>query len=541
MNNLIDSFPAGFTPTQEQQQAIGQIEKAFETKKFVICCAPTGSGKSMLAKTLSNKSKDYTPRFKELVSSYMIYETNMGSFVYEDECMDMPHAGSGILTVTKSLQDQYERLFTDSAVLKGKNNYQCKVDENFTVDVAPCLYIDKLKEECWNCDKCTYYNARNEAVVSKAGVYNYKMFMCLPDHIKRKEYLICDEAAELEDELVKSFTIDLKSKTLKYLLPDFKLDFDVDNNTQVRVYLNQLVVELKELVESLESKLTKKSKGKPNQTELSKLIAAKNLYGQVKQVLEYWGKCEFVVEDNKTGVTISPLRVDKLSHVLFDHAEKVLLMSATIIDPASFAKSLGITDYEYIEIPSAFDPKHAPIYVMSKYRMNNSNWETLMPTFKNIVEKIVNTHKGQKGIIHTHNMNITKYLKEHLKGDRYLVREQGVDNEQILESHIFGKSDTVLVSPSMTHGVDLKDELARFQILIKAPFLPLNNKRIKKLFNSDSEWYVNKMLTTVMQATGRGVRSKTDHCITYILDGNIANSIVDNVHKLPKYFLKRFV
>jgi Rad3-related DNA helicase len=138
-------------------------------------------------------------------------------------------------------------------------------------------------------------------------------------------------------------------------------------------------------------------------------------------------------------------------------------------------------------------------------------------------------------------MDITNYMKQNLKGERFLVREQGVDNQEILTQHINASSNTVLVSPSMTHGVDLKDDLARFQIIVKAPYLPLNSKRIKKLFDQNLQWYVNRMLTTVIQAAGRGIRSKDDHCITYILDGNIVQSILDNADKLPKYFLKRFI
>ena len=33
----------------------------------------------------------------------------------------------------------------------------------------------------------------------------------------------------------------------------------------------------------------------------------------------------------------------------------------------------------------------------------------------------------------------------------------------------------------MSHGVDLRDDLARFQIIVKAPYLPTKDKRIEKL------------------------------------------------------------
>jgi Rad3-related DNA helicase len=93
----------------------------------------------------------------------------------------------------------------------------------------------------------------------------------------------------------------------------------------------------------------------------------------------------------------------------------------------------------------------------------------------------------------------------------------------------------------MTFGIDLRDDLARFQIIVKAAFLPLGDNRIKRLFDEDKEWYTNKMLINLVQACGRGVRSKDDYCITYILDGMVSDVVVSNKHKLPNYFLQRFV
>jgi hypothetical protein len=87
----------------------------------------------------------------------------------------------------------------------------------------------------------------------------------------------------------------------------------------------------------------------------------------------------------------------------------------------------------------------------------------------------------------------------------------------------------------------LSDNLARFQIIVKGAFLPLSDKRIKKLFDEDKTWYTNKMLSSLIQACGRGVRSNKDHCVTYILDAAIVENIVKYKHKIPKYFLDRFV
>jgi Rad3-related DNA helicase len=128
-----------------------------------------------------------------------------------------------------------------------------------------------------------------------------------------------------------------------------------------------------------------------------------------------------------------------------------------------------------------------------------------------------------------------------LYGDRFLYREPGIKNEDILDKHMSSLDPTVLVSPSMSYGVDLKGDLAKFQILIKAPFLPTKDVRIERMMKNDFDWYQNKMLSSLIQSCGRGVRSKKDTCITYILDGTIVDSILRSKHKLPKYFLERFV
>lgn len=164
-----------------------------------------------------------------------------------------------------------------------------------------------------------------------------------------------------------------------------------------------------------------------------------------------------------------------------------------------------------------------------------------LPKIAKQIKALCEHHGNDKGIIHTHNNTITKELTNTLSGKRYLFREPGTKNEDILETHYNTDDPTVLISPSMSHGVDLKGDLARFQIIVKAPFLPTRDVRIERLMKDDFDWYQNKMLCSLIQSCGRGIRSKDDHCITYILDGTIAHNIVKTKHKLPKYFIDRFV
>jgi Rad3-related DNA helicase len=542
---LIDYFPyegGKFEPSKEQVDLIESIDSAFNSGyKFVICCAPTGSGKSFLSKTLANFSGEVTEKFRTLVESYNAFRADQyGEYFKADECRDEPAFGAFALTITKGLQDQYTNSFEDAFSLKGKSSYLCRVDPSCDVEVAPCLFNAKLKEGCILNSRCDYYNSRRDTLINKFGILNYSMFMSLPEHVKRREYIVCDEASELEDELVKRFSRNLNYKILKRLGFSPK-DIPVENYKKFRVWMESLKISLGDEVEELKKILNKKKKSTFVDSDVQRYKLFSNLHSQIKVTLDTWEECEYVIEHNLEGVTLKPLRVDKLSDSIFRFGDKVLLMSATIIDPANFAKTLGIKKYKYIEVDSAFDSKNAPIYVKVGEKINYKNLKEKLPKLAQDTFKICELHKHHKGIIHTHTMEITQYLKDRTTDPRFLFRIDGQNNESIIKQHFESSEPTVLVSPSMAFGVDLKEDLARFQILMKAAYMPLNDERIKRLLKEDPEWYMNKMLNNLIQACGRGVRTKNDKCNTYILDGSITDAVIRSAKKLPKYFLSRFV
>lgn len=542
LTKLINSFPSGYDPNPTQVKLLKNIDQAFtDGHKFVVCNAPTGSGKSMVSKTIGNVAEQCTKEFRDIVTSYLAYKrTQGGNYAYEDECNEEREFGCTALTITKALQDQYKELFDDVEVLKGKSNYSCVVDENYSVEVAPCLHLPKLREECWSKKCCPYYEQRNKALTSRFNTLNYNMFFSLPDHLKKREYLICDEASELEDQLVKEFSCTINFEFL------YKNEVEVKpfltKSTNVQKWINNLILSLKERIDWLKEAISSTSKVKTKYLiqKKNELVALGNIHSKLSLILETWYDSEYVFERDSKTITFMPLKVDKLSDYLFKYADKVILMSATIIDPKNFCKSLGIDKFKYIEAESTFDAKNAPIYCNTKVKLNYYNMQKNLPKVCKQIKEICEFHKNDKGIIHSQNKSITNFLSENLTDRRFLIREPGVRNEVILEQHMQTDDPTVLISPSMSYGVDLKDDLARFQIIIKAPYLPTKDKRIESLMKDDFDWYQNKMLCSLIQACGRGIRSHKDHCITYILDAAIVESIVKNKHKLPKYYLDRF-
>ena len=538
---LVSYFPDDYSPSKSQIELLNGVERAYARgKKFVICCAPTGTGKSFLAKTLANMSAEPTEDFKNLINTYDAFrQDHLGNYLHEADCFKEPAFGAYALTITKSLQDQYLKLFNDSKLLKGKSNYQCQVDLNYDVETAPCVLVNKLRDECWTKNICPYYNARNASLTNKFSVLNYKMFLSLPAHVKKKTFIICDEASELEDELVMRFSATIEYDKLK----NYGIEVQplvTDRYEKSRAWLYDLIFQLSENISMLVNRHTKKI------TNLSpidkiKIRYLKNLYNSLTTIENLWNECEFIIEKDIKRACFTPLKVDKLSKYIFDYGENVLLMSATIIDHKSFAKTMGIQDYEYVEADTTFDASKSPIYVTSQNKLNYKNIKTELPEIVSKIKQICEFHKDEKGVIHTHTKDITDYLKLRLGTGRFLYRDLSNKNEDILKQHAHKDGPTVLVSPSLGFGIDLIDNLARFQIIVKLPYLPLSSKRIKKLFELDSNWYVDKMLNALVQACGRATRSKNDYATTYILDGNIVEVIKKHKNKMPKYFIERII
>ena len=162
-----------------------------------------------------------------------------------------------------------------------------------------------------------------------------------------------------------------------------------------------------------------------------------------------------------------------------------------------------------------------------------------LPKLAKYCQSLCDHHANEKGIIHTHSMEICRYLQNKLIGTRFLFRDESTNNQQLLEEHFNNEGPTVLVSPSLTFGTDLHGNSGRFQIIVKTPFPPLSNKRIKKLVSIDQSWYERKTVSALIQTSGRCTRSKDDHSTTYILDGKAKKLLVSNKSKLPKHFVER--
>lgn len=127
-------FPSQYKPNKNQEYILEELNKAWNLgKKYIIINAPTGSGKSIISKTIAQSAPDISATYRDFVDSGAIYD------IEEDDVPDSLKEGTAILTVTKSLQDQYKKLFPEDTMLKGKSNYPCSMVPTLSSDLGPCV------------------------------------------------------------------------------------------------------------------------------------------------------------------------------------------------------------------------------------------------------------------------------------------------------------------------------------------------------------------------------------------------------------------
>ena len=540
--SLIEHFPVNYEPRDTQKEILKGIHDAFEAgHKYIVVQAPTGCGKSHLAATLANYSKDAPGIWKQHIDNNTFFRKDNGEYMYADELLQNAN-GTYVLTVTKQLQKQYEEIFHDSSLLKGKANYTCNVDPAFNVNVAPCVLLPKMMDECILVSRCAYFNALNGLLANKFRITNYSKYLTLPDHAKCCDILICDEASEIEDTIINFYTLTINYKKL-FHYGITKIDRLLDDSPRTtKLWLTDLLLECTEQFEKV-SRSIKNEIHSANHIrgEIDRLSGIKNLLEKIQVTLENWSNGQYVITRDKDSCSFVPLHAKNLTDILFENVNHVVFLSGTIYDCETFTRNLGIKKYRYVEHPGTFDPKRSPVYAPCKVSLNHSTLEQGLKVIKTQIEDICNMFTDSKGVIHTHTNKITGWLQQNLKNPRLLYRSGHSTNEHILHDHISTTEPTVLVSPSMVFGVDLPDDLCRFQIIVKLPYPSLGDKRIKTLAKEDPDWYQSKMYTKIIQMCGRGSRNINDTCATFILDGNFIRVTKQNWNKIPEWFRNRLM
>ena len=139
----------------------------------------------------------------------------------------------------------------------------------------------------------------------------------------------------------------------------------------------------------------------------------------------------------------------------------------------------------------------------------------------NTIDTIATMNKEHSGIIHTGNYQIAKWLVDNLNVTQRIYHHNPgahLDRNNVINSFQEDTNPSILISPSSTEGLDLKDDMARFAVFCKVPFGFLGDEWIKTRMNISGEWYKRRALIDIIQGGGRIVRTEEDWGTVFILD-----------------------
>jgi ATP-dependent DNA helicase DinG len=244
-------------------------------------------------------------------------------------------------------------------------------------------------------------------------------------------------------------------------------------------------------------------------------------------------------------VQLKPLDISSYCKNIFEKGAKTLIMSATILNCKAFCKSIGLNsdDVRFIQIESDFPVEHRTIYPLNIAYLNYKNLQSIetMSKISIAIDNLMSTHKNDKGIIHTTSYDQLNFIKENLSKEnarRLIITDPEIQRDEIIFQHISTQKPTVLISPSLHTGLDLKDDLSRFQIITKVPYPNKSDRWTNAKRETDEAWYYWQTALKLIQAYGRSVRSKDDWARTYILDSAFNYFIKKNRNTIPKWFIR---
>ena len=498
--------------------------------KYIILEAGTGTGKSAIATTLA----------KMYESAY-------------------------ILTMTKQLQSQYANEF-DFPLVKGRGNFAClNSNLDVTCDMGTCkttptssnffcsfgvaknptLDAELAFEDSYggtvfyqSANHCHYWNQKANAINSPITLMNYDYAILELNYVKHfapRSLLILDEAHNIENKLMATMEVTLYNRTLEKDI-NKRISDETLKNGELEDWKMEIDA-IRDSYEDIDLKDVTKNKADRIRSTIARL---KTLSNNLEKEPKNW-----VIDAEEAGVVFKPLRVHHYAKDnLLKYGDVVIFMSATILSHKMFSKWLGLNPNEvyHIKVDSPFTKEKRPIILNLAGKMSANRIKHTAPKTIPILQEILKKHENDKGLIHTHSYKCQQYIVNNLYNSR-LISHSSKNREQILNFFEKDENPLVLVSPSMSEGVDLPYDKCRFQIIYKMPFPYLGDKQVNMRMKRDKKWYAYKTVMTLMQAYGRGMRAEDDSCYTYIIDSDINMLFKSPMYRslIPDFFKEAVV
>lgn len=480
--------------------------------KVLILEAPTGVGKSLIALAVLQA-------------------------LHFDDRLD-----HGIITTaTLNLQRQYQETLPSPMLTSawGRGNYDCIIIPSVSAAEGPCTHGMRCPQRL----ACTYYAERDAAQDNTLSVLNTAFWMTSANYAKAPK----DLRREADDEWEKLFTkLDLAVHDEAHLLEkavqnlveaSLNASFfdrigaplpETLNHGAWHEFIDQhlpLVAQYAEAYSFAAKKLAPEGKLPDDPT-------GKRAVSQLREMTRVYEELlpsKPLVERTQYGFTFRAVwGKDFAPLYLWPHANKHLLMSATIIHPEFVAESLGLQkdEWAYIEMPSPFAPMRRRIIYQPVVKVTAKTTEQQFRLVVEAIDAAIDArHLEHKGIVHAVSYARADQILKHSRHRERMVshgRGRG-EKERAIEQFLAAPPGTIIVSPSVGVGEDFgRGDNCRFQIFPKYPIPNLGDPVVKARAedNRNAMWFEADM--AFVQAVGRGMRSASDHCTSYVFDAGAA-------------------
>lgn len=479
MIDLVSNFPYE-KPRQVQLETLQLLQENWTKYDVFVIQAPTSYGKTAVAKTLMNAFRSVSA-----------------------------------ITPSNLLVKQFLEEFSDTPSLHRLDSYHCeKWDRPCPITRAKLHQFCNQKRDKVSCP------AAGDLSTAKyrrgPGIYNYHTYTA---HRIARDVLVIDEAHN-----VLQFLRDREA--LRVWQHDYRYPHKMWTYPQIQEWLDSLP--------------QSKRRNKKIQVlqEAVRFQVPTHIANRTTHEFNGAGTIRGEPED-RDCIELLPVDVAESGpkYLWPRDVKKLVLMSATIGPKDIEQLGLGNRKLLYLRCKSPIPPGNRPIIPLDVVSVNRQSMEDgVEQRLASEINDIAAHHVGEKGVVHV-TYQLSRMLRGTLTSERFIFHTRENKQEKYQEFRKSAPSSgKILVACGMYEGIDLPEELGRWQVIAKIPWMSLGNPAIKHLAELDPEWYTWETLKTVIQACGRICRTPTDYGVTYLLDSSFWRLARDGIKMFPEWF-----
>ncbi len=509
-------FPA---PTYRgvQQEAIANISAAYSSgAKVVIVRAPTGTGKSLLARAIAGAA-----------------DSDVGAYYTTPQVSQLDDVSAN-------------PLLDDIAIIRGKRNYGCILPghRGEAVNQARCARDSDF--DCPEKQRCPYFVDRAAAAEAPIAGMTLAYFMQTAgsELFDARDVIVIDEAHGLLEWAEMYATIELGPQNVpsweELRIPE--LDSSRPGRRVVEA-VEQIHADLEGTLTDLEAVGSLSAQDVLERDRLRELVSR---IGWFRRDVEQMQQSDRWVVDQAAdsgALAIKPLNpAPFLRHTVWDRGVRFALLSATILDPEAYCRGVGLPSgrVRTVDVPHTFPLRQRPLFDVMVGEMTYEARAGTLPKMGELLVRLMAVHPDSKGLVHCHSYAIQEHLFEQLTAagaaDR-VIKHSTEDRDRLLDQWKHESAPQVLLSVRMEEALDLHDDLCRWQLLCKAPYLNTRDSRVQHRLDAGAwDWYNRMALRRIIQACGRVVRSADDYGETYIADSSIGGLFDRTQQLMPSWF-----